>query len=94
MTDLTLADIVQLLAQSDHRIHVVDEGGFDGYSYRLQGPSWDVSATFEQLLRDGWIEPATIGRGYVLSDRGRVAYLRSTDELGDGALCLATQEGT
>jgi hypothetical protein len=41
---------------------------------------------FEVLAHRGWLESMANGGGYKLTDAGRLAYLRSTDELSDGRL--------
>lgn len=43
-------------------------------------------AAFNHMLHHGWLESTTGCGGYKLSDAGKLAYLRSTDELGDGKL--------
>lgn len=46
-------------------------------------PKGDV---VDRLIHYGWLESLANGGGYRMSDAGKIAYLRSTDELGDGAL--------
>lgn len=46
-------------------------------------PEGDVVS---HLIHHGWLESFSNGGGYRLSDAGKLAYLRSTDELDDGAL--------
>lgn len=48
------------------------------------------SVTTDQVNRlgkAGWIKWFPSGGGAGLSDAGRAAYIKSTDELGDGVLC-------
>lgn len=81
---LTTAQIVQLLAQVGWRI-VVEPDDFTN-EYHLVGPSHDVTGLFQEMIREGWLVSSPNGGSYVLSDAGRAAYMRSTDELGDGKL--------
>lgn len=41
---------------------------------------------FNHMLKHGWLESTAGCGGYRLTEAGRLAYIRSTDELGDGAL--------
>ena len=41
---------------------------------------------FNHMLRHGWLENTAGCGGYRLTDEGRIAYIRSTDEMGDGKL--------
>ena len=43
-----------------------------------------VAEQVSRLIREGWLE--SFNGGYRLSDDGKKAYLRSTDELGNGKL--------
>lgn len=52
---------------------------------RMPGPRLD-GATWDTLCREGWLESMPNGGTFKLSDEGLRAYLRSTDELGDGTL--------
>jgi hypothetical protein len=42
--------------------------------------------TLRRLMEDGWLLGYANGGGWWLSDEGKKAYLRSTDEMGDGKL--------
>jgi hypothetical protein len=44
------------------------------------------SHIFDVLIHRGWVESLANGSGYRISDAGKLAYLRSTDELQDGKL--------
>lgn len=44
------------------------------------------SHVFDVLIHRGWVEDLANGSGYRISDAGKLAYLRSTDELQDGKL--------
>lgn len=41
---------------------------------------------FDVLIHRGWVENLANGSGYRISDAGKLAYMRSTDELCDGKL--------
>jgi hypothetical protein len=41
---------------------------------------------FDVLIHRGWVVDLANGSGYRISDEGKQAYLRSTDELRDGTL--------
>ena len=67
----------------------IESDGFHGNDYVLQTPAPAMQGgTFDRLMREGWLESAPNGGSYILSDAGRKAYFRSTDELGDGKLVL------
>src|SRR5271154_5126368 len=84
---IDLKEVIERLAQTGYSIVSDDQGGYDGYrifvrrveQYEITGRERDM------LIMDGWItQPGA--SSWVLSDEGRKAYLRSTDELGDGKL--------
>lgn len=54
----------------------------------VEQPEGDVIA---RLIHHGWLNSLANGGGYRMSDAGKLAYLRSTDELGDGALIDPTE---
>ena len=84
---LNLKDAIERLAQSGYRVCVDDNGGYDGYSIwirRTEGMQI-TQRELEMFVKDGWLTPYG-SNGYELSDAGRCAYLRSTDELQDGKL--------
>lgn len=49
----------------------------------LKQPQGDV---IDHLMHCGWLESMPNGGTCKISDAGKIAYLRSTDELGDGQL--------
>lgn len=59
--------------------------GDDGWEMvmPMEQPS---GATIDRLMREGWVEMMPNGGTAKLSDAGLKAYLRSTDEMGSGAL--------
>ena len=86
---------VEAFAQGfQYRVH--DLGGYDGYEpwiEKIEGFRVEYRL-MERLAREGWIEPYG-ARGYQLTDAGRAAYIRSTDELQDGKLIPpCAQNGT
>lgn len=91
---MEIRDIVAALA-SGHIIRTDDLGGYDGYEYRLvpeaQAP---LLTTFQisRLIREGWLD--SFNGGFRLSDEGRKAYMRSTDEMGGGELVPPSREGS
>lgn len=87
MSELTLEQVVELLAQRNWIIRRVDLGGHDGHEYRLCGPQYGVSESMmRKLYRENWVTGLPSGTAYVLSDAGLKAHMKSTDEMGDGKL--------
>ncbi len=65
----------------------IEDDGYHGFSYILVRPlPQPENEVFEVLIHRGWVNSQANGGGYTLSDEGLRAYLRSTDELGDGQL--------
>lgn len=82
---MKVEEIIQKLQQPGWRIRIESYG--HGYQYFLEGPSHTLTTMeVSRLVQDGWLESTANGGGYTLTDEGRKAYLRSTDELGDGKL--------
>lgn len=83
---MRLEDVVQHMA-SGWRL-----GHEDGDYFVTQTAGRVRSDTISRLLDEGWIE----GRNtcYILTDAGRKAYLRSTDELGDGKLVAPSEKAS
>jgi hypothetical protein len=79
---LTLRQIITELA-SGAQIVAHDDG-----RYELCHPGKPVDSHTLQwvLARDGWIESTPNCGAYVLTEAGRLAYLKSMDELGSGEL--------
>src|SRR5271170_1323136 len=84
---LDLKEAIGMLVQSGFRIVIDDLGEYDGYEIwirRTEGMKIS-QRELDMFVKDGWLE--TYGaHGYQISDEGRKAWLRSTDELGDGKL--------
>jgi hypothetical protein len=77
--------VVEALA-TGFTIRVEDLGGYDGHDYWVdKSERFRLIPPLDVLIRDGWIEGGG-GSTWKLTDKGRKAYLRSTDELGDGKL--------
>lgn len=70
-----------------------DNGGYDGYSYVVEKrEGFEITGWLvEKLLREGWVNSRN--GWYELTDEGRKAYLRSTDEMGDGKLRAPSMKG-
>lgn len=69
-------------------IRAEDLGGYDGHDYWLEKSERHrmFADQISRMIQDGWLD--SFNGGYRLTDEGRKAYLRSTDELGDGKLYL------
>jgi hypothetical protein len=77
---LSVSDIVELLAGPDAILCYSEESGAD-----LVTPHCHISnEDLISMLDAGWLYSAN--GTYGLTDEGRLAYLRSTDEMGDGKL--------
>ena len=82
---MEIRQIIEKLAQPGWTIRTNDLGEYDGYEYLLEfSERHDIGNKLSQLIREGWIEG--FNGGFRLTDAGHKAYMRSTDELGDGAL--------
>ncbi len=80
----SLFEVVELLA-ANARIYLTPDGPPELRVLTPEiGPLWD------ELCRGGWLEPMANGGTFKLSDAGLKAYLRSTDELGNGRLEITT----
>lgn len=80
MTEAEIKHIAGLLAGGEARFCYTDE------SVELVTRHRFDHVAFTHMLHHGWLESTTGCGGYRLSDAGLLAYLRSTDELGDGKL--------
>lgn len=82
MPEPSLKEIIAELA-AGARIVAHDDG-----RYELCHPGKPITGhTLQWVLGEqGWIESTPNMGAYVLSDAGRLAYMRSTDELGSGEL--------
>ena len=93
MTDqkhLTAEQVVELLA-TGWSLRRVDPGGYDGVEYLIERCEGVVlPEEIRRLMRAGFLEPYPNGGGCRLSDKGLTAYLKSTDEMGDGKLEIPT----
>lgn len=85
VADREVNRVVTALA-TGHLLRVTNLGGHDGREYRIEKrEGFDLMVPLAQLIREGWIEE--MGNStWRLTDKGRLAYLRSADELGDGKL--------
>jgi hypothetical protein len=82
MSEPSLKEIIAELA-SGASIVAHDNG-----SYELCYPGKPITGHTLQwvLARDGWVQSTANCGAYVLTDAGRLAYMRSTDEMGSGEL--------
>lgn len=66
-----------------------------GFKIKSEGSGWWPALIYEQtkkisgpifdeLSRAGFLQGIANGSGFLISDKGRKAHLKSTDELGDG----------
>ena len=71
------------------RIELEDHGGFDGYGLYLAPPGRVSVANrdVEELREAGFLETFPSGAA-VISDAGRLAFIRSTDEMQDGKIYI------
>lgn len=64
--------------------YVPDEDGYGGQLMIRRGEC--SSTVFNELARAGFVGFVPSGNVARLTDKGKLAYLRSTDELGDGKI--------
>lgn len=83
---MDVRSVIEKLVQSGWVIRRHDLGEYDGHEYWLEKREGERLTAFDvqDLVKAGWLEP--FNGGFKLSDAGRAAYMRSTDELGDGKL--------
>lgn len=60
------------------------ESNEDGYTYSLAKHAPLDNPAFAELMNAGFLRDFANGGGYEISDRGRMAFIKSTDEMGDG----------
>jgi hypothetical protein len=77
---LRVEDIIPLLA-GNYRLR--DDGD---YLWLTQTAGKVRDDTLHRLIEEGWVQRFPNGSGFELTDEGRKAYMRSTDEMGDGIL--------
>ena len=83
---LTAEQVIELLA-TGWSLRRVDLGGYDGVEYLIERCEGGVlPEEIRRLMRAGFLEPYPNGGGCRLSDKGLMAYLKSTDEMGTGKL--------
>ena len=78
---MRVEEIVPLLASN----YYLREGP-DGHVWVTLTAGKVRDDTITRLLEEGWVQRFPNGCGFELTDAGRGAYMRSTDELGDGVL--------
>lgn len=82
-----LAIIEKLATGGADYIASRDLGGWDGHEHYLKKDEPEHMVTgwhIERLIQHGFIQGGP--GGWRLSDAGRVAFIKSTDEMGDGKL--------
>lgn len=87
VADPEVKRVVEALA-TGFSIRVEDLGGYDGYDVWVEKrEGFRLTVPLERLTALGVIERhPTHAHGYRLTDKWHRAYMRSTDELGDGRL--------
>lgn len=80
-----IANIASILSDGKTRLRAVDNGEA-GITVELVTHHRFDHVAFDHMLHHGWLESMANGGTYKLSDAGLLAYLRSTDEMGDGKL--------
>jgi hypothetical protein len=79
-SSMPLRDIVELLAGPEAILRYGEDSGADLVTTHGHVTNEDLA----QMIDDGWLY--SMNGTYRLTDEGRIAYFRSTDELGDGKL--------
>lgn len=82
-----ISDVPQIVQALASGAVIRTDGGrdHDPPDYILDSGSPRVlDTTVVNMIRDGWLE--SFNGGYRLTDAGKCAYMRSTDEVGDGKL--------
>lgn len=79
-SSVSIRDLIGLLAGPGPILRFSDEGGADLVTYHGHVSNEDISC----LCDNGWLY--SMNGTYRLTDEGRVAFNRSTDELGNGKL--------
>ena len=77
---IPIRELIGLLAGPGPLLRYSDGGGADLVTYHGHVPNEDIS----QLCDKGWL--CSMNGTYRLTNEGRVAYIRSTDEMQDGKL--------
>ena len=79
---MTNAEIISALACGAQLKYDRDGWGAELVTFHGTVPSSQVN----ELVRDGWLESIPNGSGAKLSDLGRLSFICSTDEMGNGQL--------
>ena len=88
IADPELVRIVEALAQGFQLVDHGDNRDFDGHEYWIEKcDGFPLKISIDRLILLGVIKPhPTHASGWALGDSWYRAYMRSTDELGDGRL--------
>jgi predicted transcriptional regulator len=79
-SSMPLSDIVALLADAGPILRYGEDSGADLVTHHGHISNEDLN----QMIDEGWLY--SMNGTYRLTDEGRAAYIRSTDEMGDGKL--------
>lgn len=88
VADPELARIVEALSTGFRLVDRGDNRDFDGPEYWIEkSEGFPLKISIDRLIQLGVIvRHPTHAHGWALGDKWRRAYMRSTDELGDGRL--------
>ena len=86
--DPELVRIVEAMAHGFQLVDHADNRDFDGHEYWIEKcEGFPLKISIDRLISFGIIEPHSgYASGWRLADKWYRAYMRSTDELGDGRL--------
>lgn len=80
-------EALNALAAADFKIRSDGEDGW--WPVLIHEETKPISGpVFNELMKAGFLKGIPNGSGFTISDEGRKAYLKSTDELGDGNVYL------
>jgi len=65
------------------------ESDENGYSMRLEKTAPLDHSALDELRRAGFLRDIPNGSGWWVNDAGRAAFIKSTDEMGDGRALFA-----
>lgn len=98
MTTNKPTELVEVIEMSEAIKHIVSLLAGEAARFRYTDDSVELvtvhrfdHAAFDHMLHHGWLESTAGCGGYKLSDAGKLAYLRSTDEMDDGKLVDPTE---